>query len=69
MANSETTSKRAAPTATRIMKGPKVSASVVQSQAGSNLTQQPAKVSVGSSRVIKDVSQEHRDALRRLVDR
>jgi hypothetical protein len=37
--------------------------------AGSVLTKRPGKASAGSVRVIKDVSNEHRDALKRLVDR
>ena len=37
--------------------------------AGTTLSQRPGKTTSGSARVIKEVSAEHRDALKRLVDR
>lgn len=69
MPKSDTSSKRTASAAGRVLKDPKGSSSDVKSRAASELTQKPAKVSAGSERVIKDVSHEHRDALKRLVDR
>jgi hypothetical protein len=69
MPKSETSSKCAASAAGRVLKDPKGSGSDVKSRAASALTQKPAKVSAGSERVIKGVSREHRDALKRLVDR
>jgi hypothetical protein len=69
MPKSETTFKRASSAASRTLKDPKASGSDDKSRAASALTQKPAKVSPGSARVIKGVSQEHRDALKRLVDR
>jgi hypothetical protein len=69
MAKSETTSKRMANAASRVLKEPKGSSAQGKSVAASALTQNPTKASAGSERVIKGVSQEHRDALKRLVDR
>ena len=69
MPKSGTTSKRAASPESRVLKDPKGSSSDVKSRAASALTQKPAKVSAGSERVIKGVSREHHDALKRLVDR
>ena len=69
MPKSETRSKRAASAAGRVLKDPKGSSSDVKSRAASALSQEPAKVTAGSERVIKGVSNEHRDALKRLVDR
>jgi hypothetical protein len=69
MPKPETTSKRAASAAARVLKDPKGSSSDVKSRAASALMQTPAKVSAGSERVIKDVSVEHREALKRLVNR
>lgn len=69
MAKVETTSKRTASTASRILKEPTHSSAKAKSVAASALTQKPTKASAGSERVIKGVSQEHRDALKRLVDR
>jgi hypothetical protein len=69
MPKTETASKRTANAAGRVLKDPKGSSSDAKSRAASALTQMPAKVSAGSERVIKGVSHEHRDALKRLVDR
>jgi hypothetical protein len=69
MPKSETTSKRAASAAARVLKEPKGSSSDVKSRAASALAQAPGKASSGSERVIKDVSLEHREALKRLVNR
>jgi hypothetical protein len=69
MPKTEPTSKRAASAAGRFINEPKGSSSDMKSRAASALTQKPGKVSAGSERVIKDVSHEHRDALKRLVDR
>jgi hypothetical protein len=69
MPKSETSSKLAASAASRVLKDPKASSSDVKSRDASALTQKPAKVSAGSERVIKGVSHEHRDALKRLVNR
>lgn len=69
MAKVETTSKRTASAASRVLKEPTHSSTKAKSVAASTLTQKPTKASAGSERVIKGVSQEHRDALKRLVDR
>lgn len=69
MPKSETTSKRAAGAASRVLKDPKSSRLPTSSVAASALTQEATKVTKRSERVIKGVSHEHRDALKRLVDR
>lgn len=69
MAKAETTLKRTAGAASRVLKEPKHSSAKAKSVAASAFTQKPAKASAGSERVIKGVSQEHREALKRLVDR
>jgi hypothetical protein len=69
MPKSEQTLKRAASGASGVLKVPKGSSADAKSAAASALAQKPPKVSAGSERVIKDVSHEHRDALKRLVDR
>jgi gas vesicle protein len=45
------------------------SSQTAKSISASALSQRPREASKGSQRVIKDVSNEHRDALKRLVDR
>ena len=69
MPKAETTSKRAASAASRVVIDPKGSSGHARSVAASALTQKPAKVTERSERVIKGVSHDHRDALKRLVDR
>jgi hypothetical protein len=52
-----------------VLQEPAKSGQSAKTIAGSALTQRASKASAGSVRVIKDVSTEHRDALKRLVDR
>jgi hypothetical protein len=52
-----------------VLKEPAKTGQSANAVAGSALTQRSGKASAGSVRVIKDVSTEHRDALKRLVDR
>jgi hypothetical protein len=52
-----------------VPKDPAKSGTPAKTVAGSALSQRPNKTSSGSERVIKGVSLEHRDALKRLVDR
>jgi hypothetical protein len=51
-----------------VLKDPAKSGQSARTAAASVLSQS-SKTSSGSARVIKDISAEHRDALKRLVDR
>lgn len=48
---------------------PKASGALVKTVAGTALTQRPNETNAGSQRVIIEVSNEHREALKRLADR
>ena len=52
-----------------VLKEPAKAGQSAKTSAVSGVTQRQSKASSGSVRVIKDVSAEHRDALKRLVDR
>lgn len=69
MAKSSTTSKRTAGPASRVLSEPKGSGSAVKTVAASALTQISTRASPGSEQVIKEISHEYRDALKRLADR
>jgi hypothetical protein len=52
-----------------VLKAPNGTDARGKAAAGSALAQSPTRASAGSARVIRQVSQDHRDALKRLVAR
>jgi hypothetical protein len=71
MANGKKTSGpvAASPSGHFVSKNPGKSGRPAKAVAGSALSQSPAKATPGAVRVIREVSFEHREALKRLVDR
>ena len=65
----ERTSKKVASAASRVLKEPKNATATSKSLAGSALTQNPSMASARSRQVISEVSSEHSEALKRLVNR